>query len=124
MFVFSSLLACLLFSAILFSSLDCFRADKLLEDFIDTFLTKHPELREEEKDEHRKIQRQADAFSADELHDLFVNKYQIKSPLNGTNNLTKPFPFNLMFKTTIGPEGTVVGYLRPETAQGLFVNFK
>ena len=34
------------------------------------------------------------------------------------------FPFNLMFKTSIGPEGTAVGYLRPETAQGLFVNFR
>ena len=32
--------------------------------------------------------------------------------------------FNLMFKTRIGPEGTAVGYLRPETAQGLFVNFR
>jgi glycyl-tRNA synthetase len=29
-----------------------------------------------------------------------------------------------MFKTSIGPEGTSVGYLRPETAQGLFVNFR
>jgi hypothetical protein len=29
-----------------------------------------------------------------------------------------------MFKTTIGPEGTSIGYLRPETAQGLFVNFR
>jgi len=29
-----------------------------------------------------------------------------------------------MFRTTIGPEGTSVGYLRPETAQGLFVNFR
>ncbi len=38
--------------------------------------------------------------------------------------MTAPFPFNLMFKTTIGPEGTSVGYLRPETAQGMFVNFR
>ena len=51
-------------------------------------------------------------------------KYNCKSPSNAENNITKPFPFNLMFKTTIGPEGTAVGYLRPETAQGLFVNFK
>jgi glycyl-tRNA synthetase len=51
-------------------------------------------------------------------------KYNVKSPSNGQNNLTKPFPFNLMFKTTIGPEGTSVGFLRPETAQGLFVNFR
>jgi glycyl-tRNA synthetase (class II) len=52
-----------------------------------------------------------------------LKKYNIKSPTTG-NDLTQPFPFNLMFKTTIGPEGTNVGYLRPETAQGLFVNFR
>lgn len=40
------------------------------------------------------------------------------------HELSKPFDFNLMFETRIGPEGTSVGYLRPETAQGLFVNFK
>jgi hypothetical protein len=51
-------------------------------------------------------------------------KYNVKSPSNAQNSLTKPFPFNLMFKTTIGPEGTSVGFLRPETAQGLFVNFR
>ena len=49
--------------------------------------------------------------------------YGAKSPTT-QNNLTRPFPFNLMFKTNIGPEGTAVGYLRPETAQGLFVNFR
>jgi glycyl-tRNA synthetase len=53
-----------------------------------------------------------------------LKKYNIKSPSNCNNDLTDPFPFNLMFKTTIGPEGTSVGYLRPETAQGLFVNFR
>eukprot|EP00968_Pinguiococcus_pyrenoidosus_P017719 scaffold1790_cov257-Pinguiococcus_pyrenoidosus.AAC.14 len=41
------------------------------------------------------------------------------------NPISEPFPFNLMFKTQIGPQGgeNSVGYLRPETAQGLFVNF-
>lgn len=53
-----------------------------------------------------------------------LKKYNIKSPTNADNDLTMPFPFNLMFKTTIGPEGTSVGFLRPETAQGLFVNFR
>lgn len=53
-----------------------------------------------------------------------LKKYNVKSPANKENDLTKPFPFNLMFKTTIGPEGNSVGYLRPETAQGLFVNFR
>jgi glycyl-tRNA synthetase len=40
--------------------------------------------------------------------------------------LTEPRPFNLMFETTIGPvkeEGSTV-YLRPETAQGIFLDFK
>ena len=32
--------------------------------------------------------------------------------------------FNLMFETQVGPEGDVKSYLRPETAQGIFVNFK
>ena len=70
-----------------------------------------------------KLQRQADAFSAEELYAM-LQKYNVKSPTNAANSLTKPFPFNLMFQTTIGPEGTSVGYLRPETAQGLFVNFR
>jgi glycyl-tRNA synthetase len=69
------------------------------------------------------VQRQADAFDATAL-DAMLKKYNVKSPSNGVNELTFPFPFNLMFKTTIGPEGTSVGYLRPETAQGLFVNFR
>lgn len=68
-------------------------------------------------------QRQADAFTADELHEM-LQRYHPKSPSCPENDLTKPFAFNLMFRTTIGPEGTAVGYLRPETAQGLFVNFR
>jgi glycyl-tRNA synthetase (class II) len=68
-------------------------------------------------------QRQADAFDADELHAM-LQKYNVTSPSVPGNILTRPFPFNLMFKTTIGPEGTNVGFLRPETAQGLFVNFR
>jgi glycyl-tRNA synthetase len=100
-----------------------FRADKLLEDGIDAFLEANPSMPIDEKESHRVIQRQADAFPAEELHQMLI-KYNIKSPSNKENGLTFPFPFNLMFKTTIGPEGTQVGFLRPETAQGLFVNFK
>ena len=40
------------------------------------------------------------------------------------NDLTEPFQFNLMFKTSIGPSGALEGFLRPETAQGMFVNFR
>jgi glycyl-tRNA synthetase len=102
---------------------DCFRADKLLEDVIDQYLAANPNLTIQEKEQHLIIQRQADAYDADELYDMLM-KYNTKSPTNPANDITRPFPFNLMFKTTIGPEGTQVGFLRPETAQGLFVNFR
>lgn len=47
----------------------------------------------------------------------------------GSTNLTDPRPFNLMFRTTIGAvsaddDPTALAYLRPETAQGIFINFK
>jgi glycyl-tRNA synthetase len=46
-------------------------------------------------------------------------------PNCGSKDLTEPRPFNMMFKTQVGPvadEGSYA-YLRPETAQGIFVNF-
>ena len=67
------------------------------------------------------VQRQADAYTSVELDEL-LKKYGVKSPEG--NDFTASFPYNLMFRTLIGPEGTSVAYLRPETAQGLFVNFK
>jgi glycyl-tRNA synthetase len=45
-----------------------------------------------------------------------LTKYGIKAP-DTKNDISAPFPFNLMFKTSIGPRGDLVGYLRPETAQ-------
>ena len=44
----------------------------------------------------------------------------------GSADLTEPRPFNLMFKTSVGPvdDGKSFAYLRPETAQQIFVNFK
>ncbi len=57
-------------------------------------------------------------FRADEI----VNE---KCPVCGSKELTQPRMFNLMFKTFIGPveseENTI--YLRPETAQGIYVNY-
>merc|ERR1719244_1610938 len=55
--------------------------------------------------------------------DAIVKEYGMKSPVTG-NDITEPIEFNLMFATSIGPTGTVKGFLRPETAQGIFVNFK
>jgi len=51
---------------------------------------------------------------------------KLHCPNCGSTDLTEPRDFNLMFKTNTGPvadEGSVA-YLRPETAQGMFVNFK
>jgi len=47
-------------------------------------------------------------------------------PTCGSSDLTEPRPFNLMFKTAVGPvdDGESFAYLRPETAQHIFTNFK
>lgn len=44
----------------------------------------------------------------------------------GSTDLTEPRPFNLMMKTTLGPldDPSSIAYMRPETAQGIFANFK
>jgi glycyl-tRNA synthetase len=49
-----------------------------------------------------------------------------KCPQCGSTDLTEPRQFNLMFRTTVGPveDESGLAYLRPETAQGIFVNFK
>ena len=53
-----------------------------------------------------------------------IKKHQLKSPLG--NALSTPRAFNMMFQTQIGADAqqTQKSYLRPETAQGIFVNFK
>ena len=47
-------------------------------------------------------------------------------PNCGSTDLTDPRPFNLMFKTQVGPvdDGSSFAYMRPETAQAIFTNFK
>ena len=51
---------------------------------------------------------------------------EAKCPACGSTDLTDPRPFNLMFKTALGPvsDGSTFAYLRPETAQAIFTNFK
>lgn len=51
-----------------------------------------------------------------------MKKFNITSEAG--NELSEPFPFNLMFQTSIGPSTKQTAYLRPETAQGIFMNFK
>ena len=68
-------------------------------------------------------------YRADELvkGDFVNTKWnEIQCPKCGTTgNLTDPRQFNLMFKTNIGPieSDSDIAYLRPETAQGIYVNY-
>ncbi|KAI0075606.1 glycyl-tRNA synthetase [Panus rudis PR-1116 ss-1] len=72
-------------------------------------------------EEYEKILAQLDNFSGPELGEL-CRKYKITNP-DTDNEVSEPQPFNLMFASSIGPTGQHPGYLRPETAQGHFMNF-
>ena len=68
-------------------------------------------------------------YSADEFSQQFsaINWSETKCPNCGTiGKLTEPRQFNLMFKTNVGPveEAGSLAFLRPETAQGIYVNYK
>jgi glycyl-tRNA synthetase len=57
-----------------------------------------------------------------------IRQKQLKCPNCGSTDLTDPRPFNMMFRTTLGAvadedDPTALAYLRPETAQGIFINF-
>lgn len=63
--------------------------------------------------------------SAEELHQLILDE-SIPCPVCGKHDWTSPREFNLLFETHIGivPETQSLAYLRGETAQGMFVDFK
>ena len=65
-------------------------------------------------------------FRADTIEDQRCPKKPSLTPEACEGELTEPRQFNLMFKTFMGPvqDESAVVYLRPETAQGIFVNFK
>lgn len=100
---------------------DAYRADKLLSEFIEKKLD-DPNTPTQEADALRLVLRDLESYGKDDLENKF-KELRVKAPETG-NDLTSPEPFNLMFDTQIGPTGKLHGYLRPETAQGLFVNFK
>lgn len=96
---------------------DCHRADHLLENILEAVIDADP-ADEAAKD----LLVRVGEMGAEEL-DAALKQYDAKAPDTG-NAISAAYPFNLMFKTSIGPRGDMVGYLRPETAQGIFVNFK
>ena len=81
------------------------RADKLIGD-------EHPEVN-------------VDAMSFDEMDAFIAEHEDVVCPVCGKHDFTPIRKFNLMFKTAIGvtEDSSSTCYLRPETAQGIFVNF-
>lgn len=98
----------------------CHRADKLIEDGITKLLAK--KKKPEERQELEQVIRDCGEYNQEAI-DGCIQKYGLKAPESG-NDLTEARPFNLMFGTDIGPTGQLKGYLRPETAQGIFLNFR
>ena len=88
-----------------------FRADKLIEDFAaENGLT---------------LEGSIDGWSQEKMK-AFIDEHQVPCPGCGKHNFTDIRQFNLMFKTFQGvtEDAKSTVYLRPETAQGIFVNFK
>ena len=88
-----------------------FRADKVIEDWC--------------QENHFELGHSVDAMTQAQMKE-FVEEHNIPCPTCGKHNWTDIRQFNLMFKTFQGvtedAKNTV--YLRPETAQGIFVNFQ
>lgn len=100
----------------------CYRADHLLKEYCKENLDKDLLMTTKRRDELKHVLAVLDELSAEELGSK-LKQYGIVAP-DTKNPLSDPYPFNLMFSTLIGPTGLLQGYLRPETAQGIFVNFK
>ena len=85
------------------------RADKLIEEALDA----------------KGIEMVVDGLPFDKMFDL-IQEHEIKCPTCGALEYTEIRQFNLMFKTSQGVTDSSANeiFLRPETAQGIFVNFK
>ena len=88
-----------------------FRADKVIEDWC--------------KENNFDLGHSVDAMSQEDMV-AFINEHHIGCPTCGAFNWTDIRKFNLMFKTFQGvtEDAKNIVYLRPETAQGIFVNFQ
>lgn len=101
-----------------------YRADMLIEQYIAKL------EKDGKQDEADKIQEQLDTTGTrksltEDLYDIIMEN-EIRSPDSGAFDWTDVRQFNLMFKTQFGSTSTEEDgvYLRPETAQGIFVNYK
>lgn len=99
-----------------------YRADQLIEDKIARY------EKDGKSDKAVQLQKDLDdAINRDDLARLksIIEEHNIVCPISGTKNWTDVRQFNLMFATQMGAmaDGAEQVYLRPETAQGIFVNF-
>ena len=96
------------------------RADVLIEDFIAKLIKK------KKTEKAAALEAALEKCVENEDYYNLIMEYEIKDPISGTMDWTEVRNFNLMFKTFVGPlenTGSTV-FLRPESAQGIFVNFK
>jgi glycyl-tRNA synthetase len=119
---------------------DYLRADHLVENVLEKRLSDDTEARSSTSQdsrakkgaaqkldddivkEYEEVLAKIDNYDGPGLGEL-ITKYQIRNP-DGGNEVLPPQPFNLMFKSSIGPSAAAPVYLRPETAQGQFLNFR
>ena len=128
-----------------------YRADVLIEDFIakiheknekdilkakkrfgesfneETFTTTNPNILRRNRQIAEVNEKMTSAFNSDDLNEIYnlIIELGIACPISGSKNWTEVRQFNLMFGTEIGSvadESSTI-YLRPETAQGIFVNY-
>ena len=99
---------------------ECFRLDHLIKAHFEKLLDSE-KTSAEKRQEYEGIVARLDGLSRQELTDV-MRKYGMKSPTSG-HELSDGMDFNLMFSTRIGPGDGAKAFLRPETAQGIFVNF-
>jgi glycyl-tRNA synthetase len=99
-----------------------YRADQLLEEQIEKYLKKGKENKAHQLTSDFNAALNDNNLIA--LRDLII-EHEVVCPVSGTRNWTDVRQFNLMFDTKMGSvaDDTDTIYLRPETAQGIFVNF-
>lgn len=128
-----------------------YRADELIEDYLEKirnkekneiekakkrfgeafskeqFISKNPKVLEYNNKIHEISSRLVKALENNDLKEVrqIIIDCGIADPVSGTRNWTDVRQFNLMFATKMGSvdDGSTEIYLRPETAQGIFVNF-
>ncbi len=101
-----------------------YRADMLIEQYI---MKLEKDGKEDKAEELQKLLDTAGSRKSltEDLYDIIMEN-EIRSPDSGAFDWTEVRQFNLMFKTQFGSTSTEDDgvYLRPETAQGIFVNYK